>query len=220
MKAKLARGLVALASRTLGDQRRTWAEAMRSELDIAIEDGKPLRFASGCLLAAARQLPGFPEGRLTIAAHALAIGLIVPLGALCLWVGLLGYPYLAFGNVGISGFIAGRSEQIPLLVYGEWGLAPALTLAVLLQAGGQLLLAWFLLERNWSRVAAVARLNVATLITFLLVTGLLVVIDSSVMFPIAALITETLAILALAWWHEHLPQLAETAPDAGSRQSW
>jgi hypothetical protein len=220
MKATLARSLIALASRTLGDQRQAWAQAMRSELEVAIEDGKPLIFAAGCLVAAARQLPGFPEGRLTIASHALAIGLIVPLGALCLWVGLLGYPYLAFGNVGISGFIAGRSEQIPLLVYGEWGLAPALTLAVLLQAAGQLLLAWFLLERNWSRVAALARLNVATLISFILVTGLLAVIDSSMMLPIAALITETLAILALAWWHDHLPQLSEAVADAGRKPSW
>ena len=40
---------------------------------------------------------------------------------------LLGYPYLAFGNVGIAGFIAGRSQEMPLLLVGEWALAPAMT---------------------------------------------------------------------------------------------
>jgi hypothetical protein len=218
MRARLARALVGLAARTLGANREAWARAMQAELDVAIDDGRPLMFAAGCVIAATRQLPGFPEGRLAIAVHALAIGLIVPLGALCLWAGLLGYPYLAFGDVGLAGFIAGRSEQIPLLVYGEWGLAPALTLAVLLQAGGQLLLAWFLVDRNWARVAALGRLNAATLMTFLLVTSLLAVIDANMVFPIIALITETLAVLALAWWHEHLPQLAEVPSDGGPRR--
>jgi len=206
MRTRLAQFIIALASRTLGARNATWAQAMRAELDAATEDGRALRFASGCLLASWRELPRFSDGRLVLVSYALAVGLIVPLAALWLWLGVLGFPYLALGDVGIWGFIAGRSEQIPLLLVGQWGLAPALTLVILLQSAGQLLLAWFLLERNWTRVSAVARFNAAPLPTLLIVTGMIAVAGTGILFGIAALITETLAVLALAWWHDHLPQ--------------
>ncbi len=205
MRARLARTIVALAARTLGTRHADWAQAMRAELDAAIDDGRPMTFAAGCLLASWRQTLRFSEGRLTWASHLLAIGLIVPLAAVWLWLGLLGYPYLAIGNVGVWGFIEGRSEQIPLLLVGEWSLAPALTMVILLQSVGQLLLAWFLLERDWPRVSSVARFNAATLTTLLLVTSMIAVVGYGVLFGITALITETLAVLALAWWHDHLP---------------
>ena len=206
MRARLAWTIVALAARTLGTRHADWAQAMKAELDVAIDDGRPMSFAAGCLLASWRQMLRFSEGRLTLASHLLAIGLIVPLAALWLWLGLLGYPYLAIGNVGVWGFIEGRSEQIPLLLVGEWSLAPALTMVILLQSVGQLLLAWFLLERDWPRVSSVARFNAATLTTLLLVTSMIAVVGYGVLFGITALITETLAVLALAWWHDHMPQ--------------
>ena len=215
MRVKLSRALVGLAARLLGPRRRSWGEAMRVELETAIDDGRPFTFAAGCLVAAARQLPTYAEGRFAMAAHALALGLIVPLGAVSLWAGVLGYPYLSFGNIGLSGFIAGRSEQIPLLTYGEWGLAPALTLVVLLHAVGQLLLAWFLLDRDWTRVEAFGRFLAATLTTLLIVTSLLAVIDTSMFLVVAALVTETLAVLALGWWHEHLPPDSPAAFETG-----
>ena len=206
MRARLAWTIVALAARTLGTRHADWAQAMKAELDVAIDDGRPMSFAAGCLLASWRQMLRFSEGRLTLASHLLAIGIIVPLAALWLWLGLLGYPYLAIGNVGVWGFIEGRSEQIPLLLVGEWSLAPALTMVILLQSVGQLLLAWFLLERDWPRVSSVARFNAATLTTLLLVTSMIAVVGYGVLFGITALITETLAVLALAWWHDHMPQ--------------
>ena len=206
MRARLAWTIVALAARTLGTRHADWAQAMKAELDAAIDDGRPMSFAAGCLLASWRQMLRFSEGRLTLASHLLAIGIIVPLAALWLWLGLLGYPYLAIGNVGVWGFIEGRSEQIPLLLVGEWSLAPALTMVILLQSVGQLLLAWFLLERDWPRVSSVARFNAATLTTLLLVTSIIAVVGYGVLFGITALITETLAVLALAWWHDHMPQ--------------
>ena len=206
MSARLSRALVALAARSLGGRRRIWAEAMEVELDAAIADGRPLAFALGCLFAAWRGLPAFSEGRLALAAHALAIGLIVPLAGLSFWSGLLGYPYLAFGHVGISGFIAGRSDQVPLLIIGEWAIAPALTLLVLLEAAGQLLLAWFLLERDWARVAAAIHLSAAALTTLIIFTSVLAIVDTTILLPIAVLVTETLAVLALARWHDLLGQ--------------
>ena len=206
MRARLAWTIVALAARTLGTRHADWAQAMKAELDVAIDDGRPMSFAAGCLLASWRQMLRFSEGRLTLASHLLAIGIIVPLAALWLWLGLLGYPYLAIGNVGVWGFIEGRSEQIPLLLVGEWSLAPALTMVILLQSVGQLLLAGFMLERDWPRVSSVARYNAATLTTLLLVTSIIAGVGYGVLFGITALITETLAVLALAWWHDHMPQ--------------
>jgi hypothetical protein len=93
-----------------------------------------------------------------------------------------------------------------VLLVGEWALAPALTIAILLQSAGQLLLAWFLLERNWTRVSAVARFNAATLTSLVVVTSVIAVTGTGIFLGIAALITETLAVLALAWWHDHLQQ--------------
>jgi hypothetical protein len=211
----LAHVLVALAARSFGTRRGLWGQAMQAELDFAIEDGRPLAFALGCLAAAWRELPRFSEGRLALTIHALAIGLIVPLGALALWAALVGYPYLAFGNVGVWGFIAGRSQEIPLLLVGERALAPAMTLVVLLEAVGQLLLAWYLLERDWSRVLAIGRLNAATLTTLLMVTMMLAIAGTDTLVAVAALITETLAVLSLAWWHDDLPEPAPAAVNSG-----
>jgi len=202
MSVKVSRALVALAARSLGPSRRVWAEAMEAELYAAIEDDRPLVFATGCLLAAWRELALLPEGRLTLARHALAIGLIVPLAGLSISAALLGYPYLAFGHVGLSGFIAGRSDQIPLLIVGQWAMAPALTLLLLLQSAAQLFLAWFLLDRDWKRVAAAGQLIAATLMTLLIVMSLLAIIDTSILVPVAAFAAETLALLALARWEE------------------
>jgi hypothetical protein len=175
---------------------------MKAELETAIADGAPIGFALGCLVAAWRELPAQSEGRFTLATHAFAIGLIVPVAGLLLSGGLLGYPYLAFGKVGISGFLEGNSEQVPLLTVGDWGLAPALTLLVLIEAAGQFLVAWFLLERDWSRVMALARFNAATVTTLLIVASLLALPPFSTLLPSAALIAELLAVLAFAFRHE------------------
>ncbi|HYC95695.1 MAG TPA: hypothetical protein VEB39_08370 [Sphingomicrobium sp.] len=175
---------------------------MQAELEVAIEDGRPLAFAMGCVLAAWRELPAHPEGRFALASHLLAIGLIVPIAALTLSCGLLGYPYLAFGEIGIWGFLAGSSDQILLLNDGERAVAPALTLLVLIVAASQLLLAWFVLERDWERVAAIGRFNAATLTTFAVVASLLPLMGTSVLLPAAGLAVEMLAVFALAQWHQ------------------
>lgn len=204
MIVDLSRALVALASLSMPAHRRHWGEAMEAELEAAVDDGRPLAFALGCLAAAWRALPGFPQGRHCLASHAVAIGLVLPLAVWSLWTGLLGYPYLGFGRAGIAGFLAGRSEQVPLLVDGEWSMAPALTLLVFALAAGQALLAWFLLERDWDRVAAIVRFNAATLTTLLIACALLAIADAALLLPVAVLAGETLVVLALEQWHRRL----------------
>jgi len=178
---------------------------MQVELKIAIEDGRPLAFAAGCLLAAWRELPARREGRFLLASHAFALGLVLPAAALSLSGALLGYPYLAVGQAGFRGFLAGSSEQLPLLNAGDWAIAPPLTLLVLVLAGSQLALAWFLLERDWLRVFAIGRFNAAALTTLILVTGVLAFGLAPMLVPIGLLVTETLALLVLAQWHDELP---------------
>jgi hypothetical protein len=177
---------------------------MQAELEEAIAVHRPLAFAAGCLLAAWRQLPAHAEGRLTLASHVLAIGLMVPVAGLLLWGGLLGFPYLAFGAGGIADFLAGRSEQLPLLNVGDWAIAPALTLLVLGQAAGQLLLAWSLLKRDWARVGAISCFNAAALTTLIMVTSLLPIIRPTMLFGALALVVEMLAVLTVACSHERM----------------
>ncbi|MBV9932527.1 MAG: hypothetical protein JO013_16500 [Alphaproteobacteria bacterium] len=73
---------------------------------------------------------------------------------------------------------------------------------LLLESAAQLLLAWFLLDRDWTRVAAAGQLIAATLMTLLIVTSLLAIVDASILVPVAAFATETLGLLALARWEE------------------
>ena len=201
-----------VAMRCFGDHRRDWALAMHGEFEAALEDGRPLGFAVGCLAAAWRDMPAHPQGRFTLANQGLALGLIVPLAALCLWSALLGYPYLAFGDVGMRGFLAGASRQLPLLNDGDWAIAPPLTLLVLALAASQLLLAWFVVERDWARVAAAQRFNAAGLTTLVIVTAVLALDMVRMLQPLALLVTEVLAVEALAWWHNHLPQRDAAEP--------
>ena len=81
MTAKLANAVMALAEACLGDRRREWALAMRSELDVAIDEGRPLAFAVGCLTGALRDMPRHAEGRFALTSHAVALGLL-PIAAL------------------------------------------------------------------------------------------------------------------------------------------
>lgn len=197
MMTALSRMLVALAAQSLSSRRRDWADAMQGELAAATADGRPLGFACGCLWAAWRTLPGEREGRIAIGAHALAIGWIVPTAAVSLWSAWLGLPYLGLGRVGFRGFVAGHSDQLPLLHAGNWCGAPALTLLLLLWTAGHMALAWFLLERNRSAACAALQLNAAALTSLAIVTALLSLDPIPLLLPFVALVTETLAVLAL-----------------------
>ncbi|GGB30170.1 hypothetical protein GCM10011380_19550 [Sphingomonas metalli] len=203
MIVTLSRILVTLAARSLGSRRRGWAAAMEGELDAAIEDGRPLAFALGCLFAAWRTLAAEREGRAILAAHALAFGFILPAAAVSLLSAWYGFPYLGVGRAGLRGLVTGTSERLPLLNAGNWCAAPPLTLLVLALAVGQIALAWFLLERDWTRAHAVGRCNAAALTSLACVTALLALDIRPMLLPLMALVTETLAVMALAQESRH-----------------
>jgi len=215
MSAGLPGAMMKLAIRCLGDRRRDWALAMEAELATADANGEALIFAAGCLVAALREMPAHAEGRFALASHVLAIGLLVPLATLLFWGALLGFPYLAPGQFGIGDFLSGRGAQLPLLHDGNWALAPSLTGLVLALAASQLALAWFVLERDWSRVAALQLFGAALLTTLVIVASLLAVDGTSLLAPVAALAVEALAVLAASRWHAQLPRGAWSEDPGG-----
>ncbi|WP_037498384.1 hypothetical protein [Sphingomonas jaspsi] len=212
MSERIARALLALASRALGSRHRVWAQAMEAELSAAVDEGRPLGFAIGCLSAAWRELAFMPEGRFALALHLTAVLLIVPMAGVGLWLGAIGFPYLSIGNVGIDGFLAGQSQQLPTLLVGERAMAPALTLMVMALSVGQFMLALALVDRNWDRVSSIARFNAAALTTLMLVTAILSVAGGLVLVMVAAVAVETMALVALHWWRELVPY--DDWPDA------
>lgn len=215
MREVFARAILKLAGRALGPRHQVWAWAMEAELSVAIFEGRPISFAIGCLSASWRELVNMPEGRLALAVHGLAILLVVPLAGIGLWLGAIGFPYLSIGDVGIDGFLAGQSQQLPTLLVGERAMAPALTLVILSLSAGQFLLAFALVDRKWSRVSQIARFNAAALTTLLLVTAILSVAGGLLLVMTAALAIETLALVMLNWWRELVPD--DGWPDAPSQ---
>src|SRR5687768_1017876 len=126
MRAAASRAVMALAVHCLPAIRRQWANAMLVEFEAASEDGKPLSFATGCLVAALRELPRHQQGRFVITSWLLAITIIVPAA-----------------GVLISSLVAGSSESY--LAYGEavvseanWSAVPSLQLLLLCVATLQL----------------------------------------------------------------------------------
>jgi hypothetical protein len=203
MTAILARAVMTLAETCLGDHRRDWALAMRSEFEVAVRDGKPLVFALGCLTSAARDMPGHAEGRFALTSHAVALGLLPTAALLLLGTGA-GFPFLPSGYAGISSWVIGDGEQLRLMTPWNRGFAPALALLIWGLVAGHLLMPWFILERNWTRVATLARINSAATVTLFLFTGALFLDVTFLLLPAAGLAIELLAIGLLYRWQAHL----------------
>jgi hypothetical protein len=211
MTAKLARAVMALTEACIGEHRREWARAMRGEFEIAREDGKPLLFAMGCLAGALRQMPSHAEGRFALTSHAVALGLL-PLAALLFAGTTSGFPFLPAGYTGISGWLTGSGDSLQMLLLTPWnrGFAPALVMLIWVLAAGHLLMPWFILERNWSRVGMLARINAAATVTLVLFTGALFLDMGFLLLPAVGLLTELGAIWLLYGWQTHI--FAEPSP--------
>ena len=203
MTATLARAIVTVAAACLGDRRRDWALAMRNELDVAIDDGKPLAFALGCLMSALRDMPKHEEGRFTLTSHAVALGLL-PLAALLMLGTASGFPFLPSGHEGLAGWLAGGGEHHSLLTPWKRGFSPPLAVLVWGIVAGHLLMPWFLLERDWTRVATLARVNSAATVTLFLFTTILFLDAAFMLLPAAGLAIELLATWHLYRWQTHL----------------
>ncbi len=203
MTAILARGVLAVAEACLGDRRRDWALAMRVELDAAIEDGRSLTFAFGCLIGALREMPRHEEGRFTLTSHAVALGLL-PAAALLLMGTMSGFPFLPSGHAGIAGWLAGIGDHQHLLTPWNRNFAPALAVLVWGIVAGHLLMPWFLLERDWDRVATLARVNGAATVSLFLFSSVLFLDVAFMLLPATVFAIELVAVWHLHRWQTHL----------------
>ena len=204
MKTVAARAVMALASHCFGDHRRDWARAMEVEFEAAAGDGKPLAFAIGCLTAAWREMPTHAEGRFALANHALAVGLIVPMAALLITGVLLGFPYLSPDDVGVHGLLARGGAEEPSFNEGNRAAVPSLAALVFLLGVGHLLIAWAMLDRDWTRVTIMGKLSAALAATLVGFMAVLFLDDTRALLQAAALAVELTAVSTLARWHHRL----------------
>lgn len=211
MTARLARAVMAVTEACLSERRRGWGPAMRAELEAAIDDGRPLSFALGCLTGTLRAMPRHAEGRFILTSHAVALGLL-PIAALLVMGTLAGFPFLSSGHGGIAGWLAGAGAPDSLLTPWNSGFAPPLAILIWGLIAGHLLMPWFLLERDWTRVATLARVNSAATVTLLLFTGVLFLDMAFMLLPMMALAIELWAAWALYRWQTHLVAGAPPGP--------
>ena len=213
MTAALARAVMALAACCLGSHRREWALAMQVEFEAALQDGTPLDFALGCLFGAWRDMPGHEEGRFVLASYALAVLLVIPMASLLILGALLGFPYLYPWHAGLDGLLVADGALEFLITDGNRGAVPALALIVLVLGLGHLRIAWLMLERDWERVAAIARVSAAATATLVTFTAVLFLDDARALMQAAVLAAELAVIAALARWHAQLSRaVSSTAP--------
>jgi hypothetical protein len=206
MKAGVSRALMSLATYSLGESRREWAFAMQAEYEAADEAGAPLAFAAGCLIAAWCEMPNREEGRLALANHALALGLLIPVACLqfACAIGLF---------TGHGGLLAFGGSPDPYLAGPQLGAIPALIILWLVLGVGHLRLAWVLVERDWPSVVKVGALMAAATVTLFGFMGVLFLDATPLLRQAAVLAIEFMAVLAAARWHARLfPNAAPEQP--------
>lgn len=202
MMHTLSRALMTLACHCLGEGRRDWAQAMRAEFNVAVEDGHALSFATGCLIGALRQMPMQEEGRFVLTNYTLALIVMVPVAAIEISGALFGMPHL-FGDQGGPG--AGMTFAQKLIIGGAYQvMAPSLTFLLLLSAGTQLRLAWLMLERDWRRATSTGIANLAAITTLILFMGCMFLYIGQAVTLAVVLGIELALIAGLCRWHEAL----------------
>lgn len=197
MMLRLAKALMALTVRSLGEDRSEWARAMQGEFQAALDDGRPLAFAAGCLIAAWRELPAHDCGRLQLANHGVALGVLIPMAALQLECAA-GVPLFSVGLVAPAG------GQELILGDAYRSATPSFLALWLLLSLGHLRLAWVLLERDWARVVRVAAMTAAASATLVIFTVVLFLDDAGVGLQAALVAIELAAVYALGRWDERV----------------
>lgn len=212
MKRGIARAVMALALCCLGESRREWRAAMRAEFEVAAEDGTPLWFAGGCLIAALRELVTREEGRFVLTSYALILGLLLPMAALQIGCAVLGLPYLYPNQQGLTGALLEGNAHEPLLRSIYQSAIPSLALLQLLIGLGHLRIAWAMLEGDWRGVMRVATLTLAAVATLLLFMGVLFLDGSQVLLQGGVLAIELATLAGVARWHAQLPGAGAIQP--------
>ena len=215
MSTTLSKILMVIALSCLGLHRRDWAFAMMAEFKVAGEEEKPLAFAFGCLTTALRELPTHRQGRLMLARYGTTLAVILPLATLLFVGAVSGYPY-----IDLPPFASLRPQEVgmtgPVNLVNASAIQ-ALTFLMFLLSARLMLVAWYVVERDWARVAATQRFGAALITTLALFTGVIVREETCVILPLAAFAIELCALTALTRWHARdgmRSDEAETEPAA------
>ena len=200
MKAAVARSLMTLATCCLGNSRREWAQAMQAEFVEAGAAGRQLGFAAGCLIAAWREMPRHAEGRLILADHVLALGLLLPAAFLqfACAIGLTG------GPGGIYGMLALVGGNEPYLVNAQAGAVPILLVLWLLLGTTHLRLAWALLDRDRGCIVQAGSLIAAAAITLVMMVAVLQLRGAYLGPVIGTMIVELAFVVVTSRLHERV----------------
>ena len=204
MTAGVPRAVMALAVCCLGDRRREWAFAMQAEFEAARQDGKPLRFAIGCLLGALRDLPSHAAGRFVLSSHALALGVMVPIAAILIFGVLSDFPYAYLMQAWARDLPAAGGDSVLLLNEANRAALPPLAVLVVFLGVGHLRLAWDMLECDWARVGVAARANAAITVTLAIFTGVAFSCTAPILFQVTGLVVELAAVAAMTRWYGRL----------------
>ena len=203
MNGSIAGAVMKLAMAGLGTHRSEWAKAMRAEFVMASQAGEGLSFAFGCLVAAWRELPTSEEGRLALSRYTFSLGLLLPAAAILLTGLWFGYPWVEPPYAdGIASFARMPTGQTTTLNAGNAIAVPWLAILLLLRVAGLVLVAWFAVEAEWDKAAAIQRAGAAATITLTLLAGIVVADFTCIILPTFALGVEVLATVMLRRWHE------------------
>ena len=176
---------------------------MEGEFASAVEAGRPISFAAGCLITAWRQMPAHEEGRFVLANHFVAFALLVPMAVLQLQCAA-GLPYLWQWGSGPYAMLTVHGSQGLFLLHAYSSAMPVIVALWLLLGTGHLGLAWLVLERDWARIARLASLIVGASATLVIFTTILFVDDAGVRLQAALLAIELSTVGALVRWHQRL----------------
>ncbi|KQS51557.1 hypothetical protein ASG20_06060 [Sphingomonas sp. Leaf198] len=172
--------------------------AMEAEFEEAVEDGKPMMFAIGCLVAAWREIGKHSEGRLILANYALALGLLIPMAALQ-FEQAVGFLSSAAGPpFGMPGAGAGPNLY---LIWSQNSAIPILLITWLLLGMAHLCLAWMLVEGDWPRIVKCGTLIGAAMITMSLFMSVLMLDLLPLRAQVAELAIELAAVVSISRWH-------------------
>jgi len=202
MMAALSKAIMSLTIACLGESRREWALAMQGEFEAAIEDGASFPFATGCLIAAWREMPKHPDGRFALASYVLALGVLVPMAALQ-FACAMNFPSL-FAGTGMLGALDTGAARVPYLASAQISAVPVLLLLWLSLGLAHLRLAWLLVEQDWSRAFNVGALTAAATVTFFLFAETLRLNSAPLMLQAGTLGIELFALSAAARWHRRI----------------
>lgn len=209
MTPSLSRAILAIATACMGEERRTWSQAMNAEYDVAAAEGQALSFATGCLVAAWREMLASACGRFVLTSYAVALGIMVPMAAIEIGCAVFGLPYLYPDRRGLPGALLVGGSHEALLRHTYLSAIPPLAILQLVAGAGHLRLAWSLLDRDWASALRWSIWTLASLMTLVIFMGVFFLDSRQAMIQGGVVAIELAILLVIMRRHAELHPVAE-----------